>query len=554
MLESLHVKNLALIREAEVEFMPGLNVLSGETGAGKSLLLGSVDLALGKRSEPGLIGKNGDNAFVELTFTLDSESLREEVKNLGIEPDEDRLIISRRITPGRSVSRVNGETVTLANLKKFTSLLIDIHGQHDHQSLLHEENHIKVLDAFAQNRLKDAKEAYEASFQRFRGIREKIRRMGGDDEMRHRRLDFLEFQLKEIEEAQLKPGEEETLDALYENLSHSDTVRLSMNTAASVLRDDVSARLSDIMKEAEQAARYDESAKNVVTMLLDIEALTEDAVREAERIAEDAETDEELLSKTSARLEEIETLKKKYGSDIPEILSYAEGLKKEYVELFQFDQDKEQILQELEAEQQELMKKADALHVARVQSAEIFSKKMEEALKDLNFLHIVFVTEVEETRRFTASGADEVRFLISTNPGEEVRPLSRIASGGELSRIMLAIRALSADTDQIPTLIFDEIDQGISGRTAALVAGKMQTISDSHQVICISHLPQIVAAADQNYLIEKSVEDAQTVTELKALSYDDSLKEIARLSGSGEITQANLENAAELKSKSRRKS
>ena len=552
MLESLHVKNLALIRDAELELKPGLNVLSGETGAGKSLLLGSIDLALGKRADADLIRKGAEEAFVELVFSLDDEEIKERLKEAGADTSEDRIIITRRITNSRSVTRVNGETVTLAVLKKITELLIDIHGQHQHQSLLKEENHVRVLDEYGKATLTEEKAAYEASYRRYRKIREEIGRLGGDDDLRKRELDFLSFQISEIEEAHLKPGEEEKLDQLYASLAHKEQVRNALDNTLGLLREEISGKLSEALKESSQAAVYEVRAKSLESQLLDIDSLLSDAAREAETLLLDQETDEGQLKETEERLELIASLKKKYGGSVEEILSTLKRLKKEYDELYDFDVNKEKKSQELEQEKQLLIEEAKKLHDRRTEAGKRFSEAMEEALKDLNFLHVRFRTEVTETNRFTPNGADEVCFLISTNPGEEPRPLSKVASGGELSRIMLAIKTLAADSDKIPTLIFDEIDQGISGRTAAAVAKKMQDIALFHQVICISHLPQIVSSADVNFLIEKSVEDGETVTRLEALSQEDTYREIARLLGDGDITDSNLQNAREMKERMKR--
>ncbi|MBQ1376402.1 MAG: DNA repair protein RecN, partial [Lachnospiraceae bacterium] len=472
MLESLHVKNMALIKDAELELKSGLNVLSGETGAGKSLLLGSVDLALGKRADPDLIRNGESAAYVELVFSLPEPGLEEKVREMGMEPEEGRLIISRRITEGRSVSRVNGETVTLTNLKKLTELLIDIHGQHDHQSLLKEENHLKVLDAFEKDLLQEAKEAYEASYLKYRAFREKIREMGGDPESRKRQLDFLDFQIREIEEASLKPGEEEELDRLYRKLNSREMVKNALEQILENLREEVSSKISECIRLSREASEADEEIKPLLSQLYDIDALTEDAGREASHLLQSADVDEEQLKAIDERLSLISALKKKYGESVEQILKNLKAYRKEYDELYDFDVNAEKILQELEKEKVILVEKAAALHEKRLEAAESFSAAMEEALRDLNFLHVTFRVQVQETTRFTRSGADEVRFLISTNPGEEPRPLSRVASGGELSRIMLAIKSISADADDIPVLIFDEIDQGISGRTAAAVARK----------------------------------------------------------------------------------
>jgi len=553
MLESLHVKNLALIKDAELELCEGLNVLSGETGAGKSLLLGSVNLALGARADSGLVRHNESFAYVELVFSVRDPELISALRELSVEPEEGKVIISRKIGEGKSNGRINGETVTGAQLKRVSELLLDIHGQHEHQSLLKEEKHREVLDAFCRAELEPAMNSYREAFQSYRAKREQIRAMGGDDEERKRRLDFLSFEIEEIEKAELKKGEEDRLFAEMKRLSSGRMLAEALTAVTEDLREGASEPLSDALRHLNLALSADPSLKSLYEEVNEIFALLGDAAKSAEAGLKLIETDEYRLGEVEERLNLLSTLKRKYGGSESEILKTLNRLRKEYVELKSFDENKERILTELEDEKEKLILAASELHRVRDRNSAPFSEKLAESLRDLSFNSVTFVTRVEATNHYTPEGSDRVTFLISTNPGEEVRELQKVVSGGELSRIMLAIKNLAADSDRIPTLLFDEIDTGISGRTAAAVAVKMQEIAKNHQVICISHLPQIVAAADHNYLIEKSVVSGETVTSLEELGEEKALSELARLLGAGAETEAGLLNAREMKERMRRK-
>lgn len=553
MLESLHVKNLALIKDAELTLQDGLNVLSGETGAGKSLLLGSVNLALGARADAGLVRHNESFAYVELIFRVEDPELLGTLRELSVEPEDGRIIISRRIGDGRNQGRINGETVTGAQLKKVSELLIDIHGQHEHQSLLHEEKHLSVLDSFCKEQLAPAMEKYREAYRAYREKREAIKLMGGDDEERKRKLDFLAFEIDEITDADLKAGEEERLFEEHKKLSAGKLMTDSLTGVLENLREGASEALAESIRLLNPLLSVDGSLRPLYDEVNELFALLGDAVHDTESALNSVETDEERIGTLEERLNLLAALKRKYGGSEEEILKSLDRFRNEYLELRDFDENKERILEELSGEKDRLIAAAGELHRVRTEMGPVFSARLTESLRDLNFNSVRFETRVEETNHYSADGADRVTFLISTNPGEEPKELQKVVSGGELSRIMLAIKNLAADSDRIPTLIFDEIDTGISGKTAASVAVKMQEIAKDHQVICISHLPQIVAAADHNYLIEKSVVSGETVTGLEALEDEKALSELARLLGAGEETEAGLLNAREMKERMKRK-
>lgn len=547
MLTSLNVKNLALIKAAELEFGPGLNILSGETGAGKSILLGSVSLCLGGRAEKELIRNGEDFAYTELVFEEDDEKVLSKLREKDIYPEDGRIIVSRRLSDGKSTAKINGETVTASVLKEVAALLIDIHGQHEHQSLLNEEKHLSILDGFARAAVEKEKAAYGDIYRKYRGLKEELTKFGGDDEERARKLDFLEFEIDEIEKASPVPGEEEKLLLELKRLSDSKIIRETLFGIEHILSAETSEGIGSALKSAAMLGTLDPSLKNIIAALNDIEALVRDTLKEVRTRAEYEEPDEERIDRIGERLTLIASLKKKYGGSEEAILKNLDKFREDYEALLDFDEHKEKIKEELEAAKKELIHAAKRLHEKRKEAAECFSENMREALLDLNFLQADFKAEVTETKRYTPEGADEVCFLISTNPGEPLKSLSKIASGGELSRIMLAIKNLIADFDGIHTLIFDEIDAGISGKTGAAVAEKLHAISESRQVICISHLPQIVAMADRHFLIEKGVTDGSTETKIRTLSETDSAKELARLLGTGELTEAALKNAYEMK-------
>ena len=551
MLRSLHVKNLALIRETEVEFGEGLNILTGETGAGKSLLIGSVNLALGGKFEKDMLRRGEESGLVELVFDCEEPRLAEKLKSMDLEPSEDgTVILSRKLSSGKSICRINGETVTAKQIKELSELLIDIHGQHEHQSLLHKKKHMEILDAYAGAEFAKCAEQVGALYHECAALEKRISAETLDDASRGREQSLAEFEQKEIADAGLQPGEDEELEQAYRKMSNSrkiaeslaESYRLSGNDA----EDGAGNSLSRALRALRNVTMYDPALEQMEEQLAEVESLLSDYNHDVSEYMSDLEFDEEDFRSTEERLNTINHLKGKYGNTIEEILKYKEE-KEAYLEKLA---DYDTYMQKLNAEwteKQKLLEKAcEELSGIRRKNATVLTQKLKDALIGLNFLTVEFDIAVRPGQTITAKGYDDVEFLISTNPGESLKPLSQVASGGELSRIMLAIRTVTANQDDIGTLIFDEIDAGISGRTAQRVAEKLCTLSQKRQVICITHLPQIAAMADVHFMIEKAVQDNKTVTSIYRLLDTQCVEELARLLGGSTITEAVRANAQEL--------
>ena len=545
MLLELHVKNLALIEKADVEFGEGLNILTGETGAGKSIIIGSVTMALGGKAPKGSIRPGADYAYIELVFSVTGEEKRKALRELDVEPTEDGLvIISRKLTSARSISRINDETVTMARLSQITGLLLDIHGQHEHQSLLYKSKHLEILDAYVKAATQPVKQTIADRYRIYRSLEEKLRGFDLDAESRIREADFLRFEIEEIEASALKEGEEEELTSVYRRYSHSRRIAECLGAAYEAVEGEWLARA---LKEVEQASEYDESLGGIRDQLYDADSILRDAGREMSSYLDSMEMDEETFRKTEERLDLIHNLQAKYGPTVEAICQKLEQKKKRLEELEDYDAHKKRMEQELEECRNGLEKLCTQLTGIRKKASRTLVKKIKQGLVDLNFLDVEFDMEFEKLDHFTPSGWDGAQFLISTNPGQPMRPLKDVASGGELSRIMLAIKTVLADSDDIPTLIFDEIDTGISGRTAQKVSEKLMLIARSHQVICITHLPQIAAMADSHFEIAKSASQGRTITTIRLLDRQASVEELARLLGGARITEAVLKNAGEMK-------
>ena len=545
MLLELHVKNLALIEKADVEFGEGLNILTGETGAGKSIIIGSVTMALGGKAPKGSIRPGADYAYIELVFSVAGEEKRKALRELDVEPTEDGLvIISRKLTSARSISRINDETVTMARLSQITGLLLDIHGQHEHQSLLYKSKHLEILDAYVKAATQPVKQTIADRYRIYRSLEEKLRGFDLDAESRIREADFLRFEIEEIEASALKEGEEEELTSGYRRYSHSRRIAECLGAAYEAVEGEWLARA---LKEVEQASEYDESLGGIRDQLYDADSILRDAGREMSAYLDSMEMDEETFRKTEERLDLIHNIQAKYGPTVEAICQKFEKKKKRLEELEDYDAHKKRMEQELEECRNGLEKLCTQLTGIRKKASRTLVKKIKQGLVDLNFLDVEFDMEFEKLDHFTPSGWDGAQFLISTNPGQPMRPLKDVASGGELSRIMLAIKTVLADSDDIPTLIFDEIDTGISGRTAQKVSEKLMLIAKSHQVICITHLPQIAAMADSHFEIAKSASQGRTITTIRLLDRKASVEELARLLGGARITEAVLKNAGEMK-------
>ena len=550
MLQSLHVKNLALIDEAEVNFEKGLNILSGETGAGKSIIIGSVNLALGGKASRDMVRRDADYALVELIFQIENEELEEKLKALDVYPEDHQIIMTRKLMSGRSVCRINSETVAASRMRDVASCLIDIHGQHEHQSLLSYKNHLKYLDAYAGNEVENVKTALAKAFKTYQAKKKELSEASLDEEQQARELSFLQFEIEEITNANLQDGEDEELETLYRKLANGRKIMESAGTAHELTAgsgENASELIGRALRELISVSTYDETMQSLSDQLSEIDSLLGDFTHELSAYLSEADFSEELFCRTQERLDEINHLKSKYGDSIEKILHALEEKEAQAEKLAHFDAYRKQLEDELAKQEAVVRNYSDQLHEIRQKYAKIFVKEVTQSLIDLNFLDVRFEMRFEKLDHYTANGQDDVRFYISTNPGEELRPLEQIASGGELSRIMLALKTVLAEHDDIETLIFDEIDSGISGRTAQMVAEKMKMTGKNHQIICITHLPQIAAMADVHFLIEKMAENGSTVSQIRMLEREESISELARMLGGVKITDRVLESAKEMK-------
>lgn len=544
MLLELHVRNLALIEQADVEFGDGLNILTGETGAGKSIIIGSVNLALGQKAPKEIIRGGAEYAYVELIFSVEEEK-RAALAAFDVFPDEDgQLIITRKIMPVRSISKINDETVTASRLKQVTGLLIDIHGQHEHQSLLHASKHLEILDTYAKSRTGKWKEETASAYQEYKRLKTALEEAGGDQESRKREADFLQFEIEEIEQAELKAGEEETLTEQYRKFANGRKIMESLSAAYAAVETDGIGRA---LHQVGEVASYDPQLKEIQDQLYDAESILSDVHHAIGAYLDDVNFDEEELLKIEERLDLIHGLQTKYGNTVERISKSLEEKKARLEQLEHFDEYRQKTEEEYKKVTERLEILCGRLSEERQQAAQELAVKIRAGLVELNFLDVSFSMEFRRLDHYTANGFDEAEFVISTNPGEPQRSLGLVASGGELSRIMLAIKTVLAESDDIPSLIFDEIDTGISGRTAQKVSEQLAIISKNHQVICITHLPQIAAMADCHYEIAKSTDGGKTRTRIHALDEEKMTEELARLLGGAEITDAVLQNAREMK-------
>lgn len=549
MLQNLHVKNLALINETEVEFKDGLNILSGETGAGKSIIIGSINLALGEKVQKEMLRDNADTALVELVFYVENPATLEAVRALGIEVEDETIILSRKITAGRAIARINGEAVSASKMKEAAALLIDIHGQHEHQSLLSKRKHLEILDLFAKDLLREQKQKLSVCYREYRKLLEELEQSDSDTEERARELSFLEYEVKEIEDANLTPGEDVELEEQFRKYANGKKILDAIHVVqAATAEEDESAseRISRAVRELAGVSGYDKRVEELENQLTEIDNLLGDFNREVASYLSEEEFDDETYFEIEKRLDFINHLKSKYGNSIEQILESYNSKCERIAVLKDYDEYLNQLLSKINHKKQELTQLSDEVSAIRQKESVVLTNAICQALMDLNFLDVRFTMEFRKID-FTENGTDEVEFMISTNPGEPLKPLGKVASGGELSRIMLAIKTVLAENDHIETLIFDEIDSGISGRTAQMVSEKMNELGRSHQIICITHLPQIAAMADTHFLIEKSVENDTTVSHIHELSDEESVQELARMLGGVEITDKVVENAREMK-------
>lgn len=555
MLIDVHVKNLALIDETEIYFKEGLNILTGETGAGKSIIIGSINLALGGKMPKDIVREGADYGLVELVFESESEDVLKKMKELDIPCDDGQIIISRKIVNGRSTIKINGETVAAGLLKELSPLLIDIYGQHDNQYLINKSKHLGLLDDFGAESLKGHKEKVEKLYKSYRELNERLSEFDMDEDDRNKELAFLEFQINEIEDAELKPGEDEELEEEYRKMSHSKKIAEALGAVYSTVGDAdgiFAQTIGHCIRELSQVTEFDDKIKEFYDILMDVDSICSDLARDVSGYMEEMAFDEERVHYVAERLDTINRLKLKYdgkngNGSIFDLEENLRKLRERYDMLKNADEELAVIKEEQKKAEERLKCESDKLTAARKKVAGIFEKKLMEELKDLNFNQVSFKVRFEMSSHFMAKGVDQVEFYISTNAGEKLKPLSNVASGGELSRIMLALKAIMAGSEDTETLIFDEIDTGISGRTAQRVSEKMKLISKNHQVMAITHLPQIAAMADTHFLIEKSVKKGKTVTDIRKLDDEETVMELARMLGGREITDTAIENAREMK-------
>ena len=551
MLVHLHVRNLALIEDIEVEFGPGLNILTGETGAGKSILLGSMQLILGGRSAKDMIRTGASSALVELLFQVENPRAEASLRELGVETSDGQVLLTRKLMDGRSINKINGETCTVAQMKAAASCLLDIHGQHEHQSLLYQDKQLEILDIYGKEEIFPAKDNVQTAYKKYRDCKRQLDELDIDEEQRNRERAFLEFEINEIESAQLVSGEDEELEKRYRKLNNGrkilETLQGVRDLTGYESGQGAGESVGNAVREISRVTEYDTQLDSMASALQEIDGLLNDFNRELASYVDDLNFDDEAFYETEKRLDTINGLKAKYGRTIEDIQEYCLKQKQKLENLDKYEERFHEAEENLKKSREELETVSHKLSVIRQKYSQMLTDKITEGLKDLNFLDVQFQITFCRRKEFTAGGFDDIEYEISTNPGESLKPLGKIVSGGELSRIMLAIKAILADRDQIETLIFDEIDTGISGRTAQKVSEKMAVIGRCHQVLCITHLPQIAAMADTHFEIEKHQKDNETITEIHPLEGDDSVRELARLLGGAEITQAVFDNAKEMK-------
>lgn len=534
MIRYLSIKNFATIENTEIEFNDGLNIITGETGAGKSIVIEAVSLALGSRADTTFIRSGADKAVIQMI-----------AEHKGSE-----YLITRQISSsGKNICRINDEVVTLGHLSMVCKKLADIHGQYDHQSLLNPEYHIKLLDLYHKDKILPAKETVKKLYENYSMLKMQLRNITLKSEKNKREQDFMQFELDELKDASLRPGEDEELEEKISLLQNSEKIYENLAGAYQMSSEDeysvISAlkKISDMVTEtAPYSSELEELSERLNELYYDFEDICS-SIRDSR---DNAVFSPEELDAYISRIETINRLKNKHGKSIVQLLSYQEELEKTLSELENSDEIQEELKKQLSKCENALTASCKKLSAARKQAAEELEKEITRELKQLNFNDAEFSISFTEADTFSPEGTDIAEFMISTNRGEPLKPLSRIASGGEMSRIMLAFKKIVGDYDEIPTMIFDEIDSGISGITASIVGKKLREISENHQIICITHLPQIAAFGEHNYKIQKSSDDKMTYTTVSALSENEKTNEIARLLGGANITDTTLKSAKEL--------
>ncbi|MBQ6293152.1 MAG: DNA repair protein RecN [Lachnospiraceae bacterium] len=550
MLRHLHVKNFALIDDAAVDFGPGLNVLTGETGAGKSILIDALGAALGQRAGSEVIRRGTENAYIELVFSVEDVA-PERLTELELEPEDGMLIISRRIWPGRNIYRINDETVTAGRVRAVTECLLDIHGQHEHQSLLKSSKQLDILDAFAGTDAESLKSRCAEAYHTWKKAEEKLSSFTLSEEERIRRLDFLEYEINEIETAAVKPGERERLSDEFKRLSHGEKIERAVGTALTEVSETASDAVGRAARQLKAVLAYDESLRPLCEELSSLDDLLRSFSLDSESYLRDNACDAETLAAVGDRLDEIHRLENKYGDLSARGDEILAKRAEERRLLTEYEESRAEAVKARETAFNALTEACSALTSLRKNAVPALEDAVAGALNELNFLSVDFRIDLTDLPEPSTNGIDRAEYLISLNPGSDPAPLAKVASGGELSRIMLAIKTILADRDEIPSVIFDEIDSGISGRTAQMVGRKLKEISRYRQVLLITHLPQIAALADEHFGIEKRTDGVTTRTLISSLNEEESVRELARLLGGDCISESVLETAKEMKNAAR---
>ena len=539
MIAKLHIKNIRIIEEVEIDLGNGLNVLTGETGAGKTLIIGSLNIIAGGRFSKEMIRKGETNSYIELCI---------------YEPDNEfaidgNIIISREINiSGKNMCKINGRMVTVNELKDFMNHFIEIHGQNENQNLLDIKEHQKYLDEYIGKQIDVLKTEYSQHYLRYNEIIKELKENYGDEKERQRKIDLLNYQINEIEDANLKDGEEEELEEKRKLIMNSEKIVQSLAEANQAIGEETIDCLSSSIRALEKIEQIDKKYEQTVSSLKSVYYELQEISKDIINYKEDIYFDEEERNETEERLDLIYSLKRKYGNSITEILEYNDQIKQEINTIENLEDYNEKLKIEKNNIKEKMEELADKMNLVRTKKAKELSEKINLNLEDLEMKNAKVNIHVEKQDDFSSNGKDKIIIYIATNVGEDEKELSKIASGGEMSRIMLAIKTVLANTDQMPILVFDEIDTGISGKAANAVAEKLSKIAEKHQVICISHLPNIAAIADYNYYISKKIKNARTNTNIKLLNEAEVISEIARIS-SGEINEATLKYASELRNK-----
>lgn len=553
MLEHLYIKNVALINEIEIDFKSGLNILTGETGAGKSIIIDSINFVLGERPNKDFIHTGAEKATVEALMIVNNDLVICDLREIGISIDDDNgILITRTINlSGKTICKINGKTITVSMLKDVSSLLIDVHGQHEHQSLLNSSKHIMLLDRFCEENLSLYKKDLDKKYKCYKDIIKDLKDIEGNDKEKNSKIELYQYQINEINIANLQKDEEKNLFERRKILGNSEKLKQCTEESLQLLynSDTMSAleRVSASLKNLRDICNLDSSQEPLYEELETVWVQLEDVIRQMRYYNDNIENNSDELNNVENRLNLIYNLKRKYGGSVEEILEYYDIISNKLQIIENSEEERKKFLQDKNKIKNEINELCQKITNERKKYALDIEKKIENTLKDLGMKKALFEISIEKKTDFSANGWDKVEFLISPNPGEQLKPLSKIASGGEMSRVMLALKAVLAEADTIETFIFDEIDTGVSGRTAQQVAEKLNIISKTHQILCITHLPQIAAMGDSHFLIEKIFNDNSTTTIVEELNCDKMISELARLIGGAEITQATFKAAKEMK-------